>query len=556
LINNIANQSTKPIQMKKGITLAIIFVTVFNISYSQSASDGLAAIDKENYESARDILKKVTQGGGGSDAMNWYYLGNAYCFLGKNDSARWAFTQGTNINPKSTACLVGIGKTYLNENRVTDAMKYFDQAKTTVNVRKDINIALYLADAYTHSVYPNNDEAVRILKTAENDISNKNPQLYMEMGDAMIALNRAGEAVSAYQRAAELNPSLARAHSQIGYIWYLARNYQLSLTSFEKAISIDATFAPAYRNLAELYYYTGQYEKAKDTFAKYLTLADKNDDTNYRYAQFLFLTKEYNKALTLLKEVEKQDSSKAIMFRLMGYSNYETGNYKEGLYDMNKFFKMAGSLNLLSSDYEYYGNLLMKTGRDSLAFLNIEKAIQLDSTKFELYKEIADTLYKRKKYGEAAVYYAKKIDKMPKPAGADYFSLGLSYYFDSAYVKADSAFKSVTETNPDWPNGYLWRARSNMGLENVDSVKGLAIPYYQTFIEKAMSDSVKYASKMTRELSESYRTLADIYYKLGQAETAIPYYEKYLLLNPTDVDIKEMVSQIKAYLKKKSAPKQ
>lgn len=542
--------------MKKGITLAIIFVTVFNISYSQSASDGLAAIDKENYESARDILKKVTQGGGGSDAMNWYYLGNAYCFLGKNDSARWAFTQGTNINPKSTACLVGIGKTYLNENRVTDAMKYFDQAKTTVNVRKDINIALYLADAYTHSVYPNNDEAVRILKTAENDISNKNPQLYMEMGDAMIALNRAGEAVSAYQRAAELNPSLARAHSQIGYIWYLARNYQLSLTSFEKAISIDATFAPAYRNLAELYYYTGQYEKAKDTFAKYLTLADKNDDTNYRYAQFLFLTKEYNKALTLLKEVEKRDSSKAIMFRLMGYSNYETGNYKEGLYDMNKFFKMAGSLNLLSSDYEYYGNLLMKTGRDSLAFLNIEKAIQLDSTKFELYKEIADTLYKRKKYGEAAVYYAKKIDKMPKPAGADYFSLGLSYYFDSAYVKADSAFKSVTETNPDWPSGYLWRARANMGMENIDSVKGLAIPYYQTFIEKAMSDSVKYASKMTRELSESYRTLADIYYKLGSTDTAIPYYEKYIALNPNDTGVKEMVEQIKAYLKKKGVPKQ
>lgn len=540
---------------KNVILLLICFVTVSFNSYSQTVQDGLSAIEKENYESARNILKKITQTGGGTDDMNWYYLGNAYCFLLKNDSARWAYTQGTNVNPKSTACLVGLGKTYLNENKVADAQKYFNLAKATVNERKDINLALYLADAYTNSVHPNNDESVSILKTAENNITNKNAQLYMELGDAFLALNRAGEAVTAYQRAAELNPLLARAHSQIGYIWYLAKNYQLSLTSFEKAITIDANFAPAYRNLAELYYYTGQYEKAKETFEKYLTLADKTDETIYRYAQFLFLSKDYSKALDLLNEVKKRDTTNAVMFRLSGYSDYETGNYKEGLADMKKFFSIINPSKILSSDYEYYGKLLMASGNDSLGFANIEKAVDLDSTKYDLYKVIADTLYKRKKFGEAAVYFEKRISKAPKSSSADYFSLGLSLYFDSSYAKADSAFKRITELNPAWPNGYLWRARSEMGLENTDSVKGFAIPNYTAFIEKVMSDSANYAPKMTRELSESYRTLADIYYKLEQPETAILYYEKYLSLNPDDADMKKMVEQIKLSLKKKPTSK-
>ena len=104
------------------ITLLISFANQVN---AQSIDDGLRAIDNENYESARRIFLYYTKANP-ADAMGWYFLGNNYCFLEKNDSARIAYTQGTKVNPKGTACFVGIGKTYLSENKTADALKYFD----------------------------------------------------------------------------------------------------------------------------------------------------------------------------------------------------------------------------------------------------------------------------------------------------------------------------------------------------------------------------------------------------------------------------------------------
>ena len=61
--------------------------------------------------------------------------------------------------------------------------------------------------------------------------------------------------------------------------------------------------------------------------------------------------------------------------------------------------------------------------------------------------------------------------------------------------------------------------------------------------------------RITKELAESFRTLGDIYYKMGQTETAIPYYEKYLAINPKDEEVRKMLDAIKAALKKKTAPR-
>ncbi|MEI7802914.1 MAG: tetratricopeptide repeat protein [Bacteroidota bacterium] len=470
---------------------------------AQTIDDGLKAIDNENYETARRIFLNYTKTNS-TDAMGWYFLGNTYCFLEKNDSARIAYTQGTIANPKGTACFVGLGKTYLNENKIADAQKNFDEAKSLVNINKDINIAIYLADAYIYSENPNAEEAIRLLKQAEN-ISINDYRVYMLMGDAYKILNKGGDAVTAYERCAALNKTNARPFARIGLIWNLARNYSQSKTAFDQALRIDPNFAPAYRDLAELYFNTAQYDKAKETFAKYLELADKNDVTQYRYAEFSFLTKDYEKCLQIINEMKARNPNNVNMIRLAAYCAYETGDYTNGLIAIENFFSKTDSKKILASDYEYYGKLLLKAGNDSLGALNIIKAIDMDSSKVDVLGDVAKLYYDKKNYGKAAFYYDYKIRKSAKPIIQDWFSLGRAYYFDSSYVLADTAFKHVTLISPAWPLGYLWRARSNLTMDKMDSTaQGFAVPYYQLVVEKATIDSVT-AVKYIKELKEALR---------------------------------------------------
>ncbi len=519
---------------------------------AQTIDDGLKAIDNENYETARRIFLNYTKSNP-IDAMGWYFLGNDYCFLEKDDSARIAYTQGTTVNPKSPACFVGLGKTYLNENKIADAQKYFDQAKNLVNMNKDINITIYLADAYIYSENPNAEEAIRLLKQAEN-ISIKDFRLYSLMGDAYKILNKGGDAVTSYERSGELNPTNARPFARVGMIWNLARNYSQSKTSFEKAISIDANFAPAYRDFAELYFNTGQYDKAKETFAKYLELADKNDVTQYRYAEFLFLTKDYAKCLEIINQLKARNPNNINMIRLGAYCSYETGDYTNGLIAIETFFSKADTKKILPSDYEYYGKLLLKAGNDSLGAFNIEKAVQLDSSKVDILGDVAKIYYDKKDYSKAAYYYDFKIKKSSKPIIQDWFSLGRAYYFDSSYVLADTAFKHVTLISPAWPLGYLWRARSNLTMDKMDSTaQGFAVPFYQLVIEKGTIDSAT-SVKYVKELKEAYRYLGDYNTLKGNYNDALPFYDKYLLLDPDNGDVKKSIESIKAF-KKSSAPK-
>ncbi|MBA2422498.1 MAG: tetratricopeptide repeat protein [Chitinophagales bacterium] len=362
-------------------------------------------------------------------------------------------------------------------------------------------------------------------------------------------MNRGGDAVSAYERAGELNPSFAKAFTRVGVIWRLARNYNQALTSFQKAVAIDPNFPPAYREMAELYFYTGQFDVASQTYQKYLDLADKDDYTQFRYAQYLFLTKDYEGALRILNPLrDKMDQP--IMWRLSAYSNYEMGNHQVGMEQINTFFQKSQSTRILSSDYEYLGKLMAKSGQDSLAMMNFEKAIEMDSSKISLYNEIGSNLFQQKKYHEAALAYKKKVDAAPKDATLqDFFNVGKSYYFSKEFQLADSAFTSMIQLNQQWPIGYIWRARVMTNVDDSTAVKGLAAPYYQTVIEKSMVDTVKYV----KELIEAYKYLGDINALKENYGASLYYYDKFMRLDSANTEVPKTIESVKALYKNTSS---
>src|SRR6185436_10462084 len=122
---------------------------------------------------------------------------------------------------------------------------------------------------------------------------------------------------------------------------------------------------------------------------------------------------------------------------------------KQGLYALEYYMKKVDAKKITASDFEYLGKLQSKvSGKDSLALINLYKALEMNPNNFDVYQDIAKTYNKMKRFDEAAATYELYISKARRPNAQDYFLMGKAYYYAKNYVKADSAFMKVNELAP------------------------------------------------------------------------------------------------------------
>src|ERR1700744_158155 len=87
-----------------GLGLLLAGTTVF----AQSLDDAKKAIDAEQYQKAKSMLKNLTTTQADKDE-NYFYLGWVYLKQDYADSAKTAFSKGISVNPKSALNYVGLG---------------------------------------------------------------------------------------------------------------------------------------------------------------------------------------------------------------------------------------------------------------------------------------------------------------------------------------------------------------------------------------------------------------------------------------------------------------
>lgn len=522
--------------MKK---LTVFASLLFSASaFSQTIDDGIKAWENDKFGQATSIFRKLTQS---NNPEAYYYLGNILSETDKVDSAKISFNKGITANASSPYCYIGLGKLMLNEKDVTGATANFDKA-LKISREKDIKVMNMIAEAYITSDNKNPAKAREIL-TKALELDKKNITTYILMGDAYLEEGQGGPAISNYEKALEINNKNAKPYLRIGQIYSRARNYNEGLNNLQKAIELEPNYAPAHRDLGELYYKSGQYKKAKDTYQKYISLSDKNISTYTRYASFLFLSKDYDEAITAINEVLQMDSSSVVMKRLLGYSYYEKQKFPEGLSYMTKFFGQVKPERVLPSDYEYLGKLLYKNGKDSLAIINLQMAIEKDTSKKELYGDIAESYLHWKKYSQAIESYNKKMAAGKKLNAIEYFGMGRSYYFNKQYVEADSAFSKVVQIKPNVTLGYLWRARTQQQIGDPTYEKTKL--YADKYVELANPGGVLDPKANKKELVEIYKYVVQFYAQKEDKTKIKEYLNKILEIDPENKEAKDNLGKIK-----------
>jgi len=515
------------------IVLALTLVGSSSV-FAQSLADAKKAIDAEQFQKAKSMLKNLTVTQANKDE-NFFYLGWVYILQEYPDSAKAVFQKGIAVNPKSALNYAGLGAAaFLDKDRAT-ATTNFNQAVTLAG--KDSKPYLYVGESYllnnVDGKVPAADAnaAVAVL-TKGKTVNPKDAEILVALGDALRTQSKNTEALGNYQAALDIDPKLAHAKVATGVIWKYANNFESSETEFKAALAIDPNYGPAYREWAETdvrwafndpRMASAKIKEATEQYKKYLSLTDLSIESRMRYADFLLLSGDFKTLQTEAAALSSAANGNLKVYRYLAYAAYENKDYPAGLTAMNTWLTKADPKRILPRDYVYLGRLQIASKQDSLGVASLRKAISIDTSQVDVYPEIAKALYGQKKYVEAGDAYRVFTQKGRGVKLLDHFYEGFSYYYayqdqyfsndkavaakadTSLLTKADSAFSYVAQKSPTTADAYLYRARVNeLKDKDRNNIVGYAKPFYEKYIEVVNAKGAPTTDKGKKDLAEAY----------------------------------------------------
>lgn len=540
--------------MNKFKFFSIAFFTASALVSAQDIEQAKKAIDAEQFEKAKVMLKNVLQAKPSNGTAS-FLLGNVYLYQKETDSAKIFFQKGIAGSDGAKLNYIGLGQMDLDAKDAAAAQANFDVAIKDAK-RKDATVPTFVARAYMNSTSPDVKKAIAILEKAKID-SPQNAELFLAIGDAYYLENKQNESYSAYRNAFQIDPTLLRAKMQLGVLLKGAKSFDLAINSFNEVIAINPSYGPVYRELAETYYKWGRNKPSKSAeymktalghYDKYMSLTDYSLASRMRRADFLILIKDYTELEKEANQMVKLDNVNPRIFRYLGYSAFENGNVDDALKSLEKFMSNPSS-KIIARDYVYLAEIKFKKAIaadglsiDQALFANgladLNKALELEPLATENLNDIGKKLFTKKFYKEASMVFQLGTKNTEDKNFVDdniYYALSVFYANSKKDIKADvvelksaeAALDKVLVAAPSYQDAFLYKARINRLAEEEDAI----IANYEAYIAKLTEKGELANASHKAKIIESYNNLAASYANKDKVK-AVEYFNKTLSVDP------------------------
>jgi tetratricopeptide (TPR) repeat protein len=560
----------------KFLGLSLLF---FGVASAQDVNEAKKAIDAEQYQKAKTILKSLLASSP-DEGKNYFLLGDIYLKQTEEDSAAIYFNKGKAVKNNAEYNTIGLGHIDLNDGNVAAAQAKFDAVEKDLK-KKDVEQLIYIGRAYINAEKPDYKKAIAILNKAIAK-DQKSAQAHLSLGDAYYGDRNQNEAYKEYRIAYELDNTLLRAKLQLGVITKNTRAaFPEAIKAFDAVVAANPNYGPVYRELAETYYIWGvtnpskkaEYNaKALGYYEKYMSLTDYSLNSRMRHADFLLLTDDYKALEAEALKMQQMDKVNPRILRYLAYASYENGKYEASSKAMNEWIAKADPKRIIARDYLYLGlaNLASSVGQDDkgntvikdqatfdAAINNIKKAAETDIAITNEFNAVGQKLFKQKLYGPASVVFGVAItNPEDRNMALDSFFYAYSVYFDHVnksaeaqkgnienLKKADAALTKLIEMSPDALDAYLYKAKINRYIQSAESLKTMA-EAYDKYIELVTAKGDAEIAKQKKNLIDAYSN-AGAYYAVINKAKAIEYFNKALALDPSDDYVKNELKRLK-----------
>lgn len=545
--------------MKNNKILSLIFLTATLVGYSQEIDQAKKAVDAEQFEKAKTILKnsiKLKADNGKAD----FLLGSIYLKQNIEDSAKIYFEKGKTASEGARLNYIGLGQIDLENGDSVAAQAKFDQVLAQLK-KKDVEEYLYIAQAYINNSKPNYKAAITLLTKAQTTNPN-DANIKLVLGDAYYGDKSQNEAYASYRDAYAIDNTLIRAKMQLGVLLKGAKAYAEAIKSYDEVLALNSNYGPVFRELAETYYlwannkpatYTDNIAKALSNYEKYMSLTDYSLPSRMRHADFLILAKDYKALETEANAMQKLDKVNPRILRYLGYSAYQNGNYEAAISALTEYIS-KGTNKVIAGDYYFLGlakvsksvaadGKTVDTANLALGVNDLKKALEMDIVMANGLNEIGKKYYSQKLYNVSSLLFELAITNPDsRNFREDNIYYGLSVFSENKrkdlkdiniidLQKADKAWDTVIALLPDYQEAYLYKAKTNNILNNDD----VMAVNYEKYIEIVIAKGDLEITKNIKNVTDSYNSIA-AYYAINKKdnEKAKEYFAKTLALDPTN----------------------
>ncbi len=543
--------------MKKSAIVLFFSALLTITAFAQSVQEGVNHLYAERYASAKANFEKMLASNPNNiEAVYW--LGQT---LIENDDvagARALYEKALTTNGNAPLLLVGMGHVELLENKTNEARQRFESA---INLSKgkrgpDANVLNAIGRANVDAKAGDAAYAITQLTAAAatKDGAN-NPDIWLNLGNAYRKAGNGGQAITAYQKATQVNPKFAPAFFRQAKLYETQRNWEIFTQQLNNAIQADPKFAPAYYNL---YYYTLLYPKdfaqAEQYANQYIANSDPSVQNDYIKAQTAFVQKKYDDAIVTAKNIITQagDQTNPRVYRLLSYAHLEKGDTAGARTYVDQFFAKAKEEDIAGADLTLKADVYGKEDPSIVAPLYIQAAKQ-DSVLANQLKFLNEGIERFKASGQKQYEAELRLaayELKPEKNPAELFTIGLPYYQGGNFQKADSLFSAYATALPDSIYGHYWSALARAQMDTTME-QGLAVPAYQKTLEVASTDKERFKNMGFQ--AAGY--LAGYYNNVkGEKDTAITYLQKALEFDPTNTAIQKNIQILQKPAQKSTPP--
>jgi tetratricopeptide (TPR) repeat protein len=249
--------------------------------------------DLERFVNAIDRLKKAVALKK-TDHLAWQELGYAYKKTAKNEEALNCIKKAIEIKPDYALAYKQMGDVYQNMNKDADAIAAYLKCYENDNENDDACYNL----GYLYNGRSEYNRAIEWLEKA-NKIK-RSVDVYNEIGFASYKLKKNDEAINAYSDALKLNDKNSTAYKGMGDVYRL-------------------NYTPA------------KVTEAIENYIKALEYNPNNSGSNYGLGWCYNEKSRFEEAIPLLTKSIELDKTFAAGYVELGYAQYMTGKYTEGL---------------------------------------------------------------------------------------------------------------------------------------------------------------------------------------------------------------------------------
>jgi len=332
------------------------------------------------------------------------------------------------------------------------------------------------------------------------------------------------EAVSAYRKVTQLDPTRADAFYGLGTILYKQTQYKDAAEALEKAAALGYAGKEVHFDLGTAYEAIPDFAKAAAAYEKYISLGPADAWSAYHHLG-ICRTKlgEFDAAIAALLEAEKAHPTEIKVRESLADAYVKAGQLDKA----DAVYTAMAGLNPREAKRYYSAAFQMFDGAGKFegAVGPLKRIIELDPKNETNFYYLGMTYFKAQQYDQAVAAFQQSLAIKPNFPHA-WYQIGSSYFNAKKYKEAAEAYKKYAELAPEDASGWL-----NIG-----------VAYNQAKNYEAALEPLKKCVELKPDNAVALANLAIVYINLKDNFSAKEIYNKLVTLDPS------LAEKIKKYI--------